>query len=419
VDNTSTITANPDAADYTAHRWATLAASFMASLCCGFGYAWSVLAKPMMESFGWTPSEVSVAFTLLISISACSTLLAGKALRYMHPRTLLLAGGGILGIGVALLGSASTLGLLYTFTIVAGLGGIVYPGATMPNLMRLFPHSKGMASGVLTAGFGLGAVIWSPVAILLVNRFGLAWALRILGAVFFVVIGLCSRFVVTAPSARASEGRMPSTSQEYCPVFASDKNWSAMLRTVTFWALASVFTIGLTSGLMVTGHASPIAQQVLGISAQAAGITASYVAAGMVVGKIGWGFLSDRLGHKGVLIALMLLAIAALALLYRSSTYPAVVIGFFVVGACYGGFLSLIGPVTLDVFGSKNFPINFGIMFMCTAVASYIGPRLAAAAVEANNGEYRSAFLIAGIITVSGLIPVTAYSVIRRMKRPS
>jgi MFS transporter, OFA family, oxalate/formate antiporter len=418
-------------AHYAAQRWVTLAASAIASMCCGFFYAWSVLVKPMMETYDWSSSDVSLAFTLVVAVPGVCTLIAGKLQQYVRPPTLLLVAGAILSLGTILLSFATSLGLLYVFAFVAGVGGMTYPGATMGNLMRFFPDRRGMASGVLTAGFGLGTVIWGPAAVLLMEEVGFKWTLRILGVLFFVIVAVCSRLVTVAPagylprgwtlSGPAGDAGGTATDGEGAVDRASrgavgrngaaviEKDWKAMFGTATFWLLAVVFVIGLTSGLMVTAHASPIAQQVLGITAEAAGAFVSYLALGMVVGKVGWGVLSDRFGRSPVLVAMLLLAVAALTTLWQTSAYATVVLGIFVVGTCYGGFLALIGPVTLDAFGPKHFPVNFGIMFLTVGVASYVGPRLAAAVVEANDGVYNQAFLIAALLTVAGLVLAGVY----------
>lgn len=405
---------------YAARRWVTLAASTLASLCCGFFYAWSVLVKPMMDSYGWSPGSVSFAFTLVVGVPALCTLLAGKLLQYMRPTTLLLMSGAILGAGVVLLSFATNLALLYLFAFISGVGGMAYPGATMTNLMRFFPDKKGMASGILTAGFGLGAVIWGPVTVLLVEQMGYKWTLRVLGVLFFVIIAICSRVMSIAPPGyeprgwRSPVGHSISESEAELPGL----DWKAMLKTRTFWLLAVLFVLGLVSGMMVTGHASPIAQQMLGISAEAAGAFVSYLAIGMVIGKIGWGVLSDRFGRSPILVVILALAVLGLLLLWQTTSYAPVVIGIFVVGLCYGGFLALIGPVTLDAFGPRHFAVNFGVMFWTLAVASFVGPRLAASVAQANDGEYTQAFLVAAVLTVVGLVLSTVYAWHSRRHRP-
>ena len=389
---------------YAARRWVTLGASTLASLCCGFFYAWSVMVKPMMELYHWSPGSVSLAFTLIVGLPSACALLAGKLLQYMRPPTLLLISGGVLSAGTALLSFATNLGLLYAFAFVAGVGGMTYPGATMANLMRFFPERRGMASGILTGGFGLGAVIWGPVTVLLIDQFGYKWTLRALGVLFFIIITVCSRLVTVAPAGYAPRGWKLPVGHTSDPDSLPGKDWKGMFKTPTFWLLFLVFFLGLISGLMVTSQASPIAQQMLGISPGAAGAFVSYLAMGMVVGKVGWGMLSDRFGRNPVLVTILALAVLGLLLLWQTGSYGPVVVGIFVVGLCYGGFLALIGPATLDAFGPRHFAVNFGLMFWAMAFASYAGPRLAATVVVANNGVYKEAFLLAAGLTVIGLI---------------
>ena len=414
---------HPDglAAHFAARRWVTLTASTLAAMCCGFYYAWSVLVIPMMDAHGWTSAEVSLAFTLIVAMPAVCTLLAGKLLQYFSPRTLLLAGGVVLGTGTILLSFADSLPLLYLFAFVAGVGGMTYPGSTMSNLMTFFPDRRGMASGVLTSGFGAGAIVWAPIAVLLLDLFGYQWTLRVLGVVFIIVIAICSRLVTVAPVGYAPPGRPRpaggSARGGAAPTeVVAALDWKAMLRTLRFWLLALVFVLGLISGLMVTAHASPIAQQMLGIAPDAAGAFVSYLALGMVIGKVGWGMLSDRLGRVAVVLTILVLAVVALLVLWQAGSYLPVVGGVFVVGLCYGGFLALIGPVTLDAFGPRHFPVNFGIMFLSVAVGAYAGPRLGATVAEANDGAYEQAFLVAALMTLFALVLAVIYALITRRR---
>ena len=96
---------------------------------------------------------------------------------------------------------------MHGFAVVAGIGlGTVYPGATMANLIRYFPDRGGFASGFLTAGAGIGGMVWAPVAVWLMDQYGAAWALRVMGAAFLVAIAVCSRLVGTAPEGFAPAG---------------------------------------------------------------------------------------------------------------------------------------------------------------------------------------------------------------------
>ena len=408
-----------DAAPVTAgrRRWIALAACVAASLCAGIGYAWSVFQKPLAEGAGWSTSDIALSFTALLGAGAVASIVAGKAQQYVKPRTVILVGGALIGAGLVCLGFVHSLAGVYGFSFLAGFGmGFVYPGGTMTNVIRFFPDRRGMASGILTAGYGVGGVVCAPLAAALIGRYGLTTTLVVLGAVFFVAIALSSRLVYTAPHIDDHEEPLVDVPAVDGDDTAADLDWRGMLCTADFYVLFALFVAGTFSGMMVLGHASPIAQQILGLSPQAAGMVVSFVALGMVLGKVGWGSLSDRMGRYPVFAAMLVVAALALVVLSQATASFSVVLALATVGLCYGGFLSLIGPVTADAFGARHLGVNFGIMFLTIAVSAYAGPRLAAQVAEANGGSFSQAFVIAAVINLAGLALVAVHVLLRRRR---
>ena len=400
-------------------RWLTLAGSVLASLCVGFGYAWSVLLKPLAAEFGWSAADVSLTFTALMTMGAVASIVAGKLQQYVQPRTLIILGGALFGIGMALLGSVESLAAVYAFAACAGFGmGVVYPGATMSNVIRFFPDRRGMASGVLSAGYGLGAVIWAPLAVFLIDQFGLAWALRLMGIAFFCAVAVLSRRVGTAPVDYVLQGWSPTLPVVARSGISSDRDWKGMMRTPDFLVLALLFIAGTLSGMMVIGHASPIAQEIPGINPAAAGAIVSLLAVGMVAGKVGWGAVSDRVGRSAVFVALFVIVAVALVAFASVASYVAVAACIAAVGLCYGGFLALMGPVTADAFGPTYLGVNFGVMFFTVAISSFVGPRVAAVVADANGGSFSKAFLVAAAMSMLGLILVGCHVLLAHRHRP-
>ena len=400
--------------DHGSRRWVTLAASVAAALCTGFCYAWSVFLKPMAAAEGWSSAEVTLSYTALMSTAAVMAIVSGWALKYLRPRTLVLLGGLFVGVGLVALGSVHALGAVYAFAFVAGIGiGLVYPGATMANLIRYFPDRGGFASGMLTAGAGVGGMLWGPVAVWLIDQYGMTWALRVLGVVFCAGVIVCSRLVSTAPDAYAPDGWTPSPARLAAGEAAPQKDWRHMLRSPLFYLLAALFLAGTTSGMLVIGQAALIVQDMAGASAQAAGIAVTAVALGMVLGKVLWGWLSDRIGRYAVLALLFAVAVVALLLMIGAGGYASLVTGMAAVASCYGGFVSLMGPVTADAFGSRHLGVNFGIMFLSVAVAAYVGPQLGARAAVVS-GDFTAAFAVAALISAAGLLAAAGFFVALR-----
>jgi len=404
-------------------RWPTLAACVVASGCCGVAYAWSVYLKPMAAAHGWSGGAVSLSYTALMSTAAVMALVAGWALQHVRPRTLMLIGGALLGLGVLGLGSARSLPAMYTCAGVAGVGlGTVYPGATMANLIRHFPDRPGLASGLLTAGAGVGGMILGPLSVALIRSAGLTWTLAVLGASFVVIVAACSRIVETAPARDAVAATPRSRDPAADGPELADVDWRRMLRLPRFYLLLTVFLLGTTSGALVISQAAPIVQDTVSATARAAGVAVTYLSLGMILGKLGWGWLCDLIGRHAVLVLMFVVAVTGLLVMIAATSYAPLVAGLSAVALCYGGFVSVIRPFTAEAFGHEHLPVNFGVMFLSLGGAAYAGPQLGALVAETGGG-YSLAFIVAAAVSALGLLLAGIYVVVAdrelRRRRPA
>lgn len=390
--------------NYDLKRWLFLLACMLINISAGFCYAWSVFQKPLLSLFNWTAVEVSLGFTLIMSVSALPMALAGKAQDHIEPRQVILLGGVLLGLGVIGTGYVNSLWQLYlTYGIIGGLGvGIIYAG-TVANMLRFFPDRRGLASGLLSAGFGSGAVILAPFSAFLIEKYGVMAAFKILGLLFLVMVGVLSRLVKTAPPGYKPVGWQPPA-QGSQNTEVVDKDWRQMLQDPLFYLIFAIFVLGTTSGLMIMGHASSIAQEILKISPQAAAVIVGFLALANTTGRAFWGWVSDRVGRYPIIMLLYILAGTAMLALSKVDTYYVFVLLLLGIGLCYGGFMGMMASLTADTFGVKHLGVNFGIMFLSVSVAAYAGPRLAAVVKETNNGDYSLAFVIAALLSLIGLM---------------
>jgi OFA family oxalate/formate antiporter-like MFS transporter len=401
--------------NYDSHRWVSLVACTIASMCTGLSYAWSVFQKPLVSLFNWSPADVSLSFTLIMSTAATTAIFAGKALDYIQPRYLILLGGALFGAGIGGMGYISSLSQLYMCAVLAGIGlGTVYPGGTMANMVRFFPDKRGLVSGLLTGGCGVGPVIWAPVSVALVAQFGVLTTLKIIGVALVVIIGVASTVVKTAPDGYRPAGWVPAASVAQA-AFGAEKTWQQMLKDPSFYFLACMLTLGYINGMMMIGHASPIAQDLIKLTPQAAAVVVGLLAIFNTSGRVCWGWISDKIGRTPVVVVLFILGGAGMGAMTQVSSYFPFVAVVALLGLCYGGFMALIAPFTADFFGTKNLGVNFGIMFLTVAIAAYVGPLLAAMAKQAY-GDYRMAFVVAIFVNIAGLLLFGAFRLYRNRK---
>lgn len=383
-------------------RWVCQIAAMVICICAGFGYAWSVLQNPIVTRFGWADSGVALAYTITVLCSTMAPLLFGSLIRRMSTRLCVVVGAVLFGGGLLLTGFMSQLWQLYLFYgIISGLGvGFIYP-SMMAYVVRLFPDRSGLASGLGTAAYGSGAILWAPTAAALMEGVGMDRAFQVLGILFAVVV-LAGSLLLRDPPEGFREALSSGQSGEQGG--AADLNRGQMVRTGAFWLMVIVFTCGLVAGVIVISQASPILQQSLDYTAARAALFVSVFAACNMAGRFLWGSLSDKLGLKntaGVVFVLCILSMGLLAVVHQE--VPVLVL-MGLAASCYGGLASILTPLTARMFGARYITENYGVMYVVFGLASLIGPSLATTFKTMGGGSYTGAYVTAAILAVVGLV---------------
>ena len=388
----------------TTNRWLVLAASIIMNLCIGSAYAWSVFQKPLIEMFGWTTAEASLAFTLSLSLVPIAMIFAGRIQDRQGPQKVTFVGGLIFGAGIILAGFTSSLTILYlTYGVLGGVGiGTIY-ACTVANTVKWFPDKRGLAGGLTAAGFGIGAVVFAPLAVLLIGKYGVLSTFKIFGVIYMIVVAICSLKLKAPQAGWKPEGWEPKVTSSTINI-AKDYAAYEMIKTPKFYLLWAMYTIGCISGLMIIGHASPIGQEKIGLSPQIAAYAVSFLGLANTFGRIFWGSVSDKIGRYNAIIMMYIVSSCMLMLLFIANSF-----GLFIVAICgialsFGGFMGIFPSVTADNFGAKNLGINYGVMFTAYGLAAFFGPRIAAVVKQSSGGDYGRAFITASVLNIAGIV---------------
>src|SRR4051812_9688846 len=173
------------------NRWFRLIAAVVAMVMIGnLQYAWTMCVQPLMSATHWKLSEVQWGFTIFIAVMTWTMPLSGWLIDRLGPRTFMTMAGVLCGIGWAGLGFARTLPEFYALYATAGLGNaFVYCCSTALGL-KWFPDKRGVASGLIAAGYGSGAAFFNPVFAKLIQSIGhqntFLYTAVVLGAVVIV-----------------------------------------------------------------------------------------------------------------------------------------------------------------------------------------------------------------------------------------
>lgn len=386
------------------NRWLVLAASVVANLCIGSAYAWSVFQKPLIELFGWTTTQASLAFTLSLSLVPFAMIVAGRIQDQKGPRVVIFVGGIIFGLGILLTGFTTSLSILYlTYGLLGGIGiGFIY-GCTIPNTVKWFPDKRGLSGGLIAGGFGMGSVVFAPLSVKLIGNTGVLTTFKVEGIVYAIVVCLASMFIIApAPGYRPAGWEPPTPAAG--STAAENLSAGQMIKTGKFWILWLMYTIGCIAGLMIIGHASPIGQEKIGLSPALAASAVAFLGLANTLGRMFWGAVSDKIGRYNALMLMYVVSGGMLLLLNSARGFSMFVVSIMGIALSFGGYLGIFPSITADNFGTKYLGTNYGVMFIAYGLAAFVGPRLAATVKQTSGGEYGLAFLIASAMSIVGIL---------------
>ncbi|WP_310599685.1 OFA family MFS transporter [Desulfobulbus sp.] len=436
-------------------RWIPLLGGLLGSTTCGLLlYAFSVFIKPLQTQFGWSVTDVTLAYAIICLVFGLVTFPAGRLSDKFGPRNVVLIGGIIMAFGffmvstitppdpavVAAGGDAAKaagrtpLYLLYLYYgVIAGFGGgCVYlpPIATAP---KWWPDRRALATGFTVVGLGLGSFIMAPMATWMINSptIGNGSALPVfkyVGIAMGVLVVLAALCLKIPPVGWKPAGWNPPAPATGAggPKAYRDYTYEESKKTPQFWLLWLVYFGGSFAGLMVISliakhgidamtlaykakNALDAAAQIPAEEAKkiamAASMAPSTLAIFNALVRVMIGPLADKLGTKKIFIALFSLQFVAMLVLFpfgKSTVLLAAVSGL--IGWNYGAMFTLFPATTLQYFGASAQGSNYGLLFTAWGVAGFCGV-YAGGWLKDLTGSFMVPFAVsAGILAVSVLI---------------
>ena len=367
------------------NRWFLLGASLIAMIMiANLQYSWTLFVPPLQKGTGWKLSDIQFAFTLFIIFQTWVQPFDGWLIDRLGPRGFVTAAGILCGFGWAGMGYADSLPMLYGLYCLAGTGAaFVYSGA-VGSALKWFKERRGLASGIMTAGFGGGTALFIPFIQSSIRGNGYRATFVATGILQGIVIAVVAQFLrhpAAAPAPAKVESKAAVTAEK------DDKKQFTtpeVLRTPQFYVMYVAFVLMATGGLLVTANAGSMAKS-WGFSITLAA-TLSPLANGAA--RIFWGWASDRLGRENtmmltfVLQSLCLVAVATLGQISTAWFVATLIAVYFTWGQIY----SLFPSSSADYFGTKHATSNYAVLYTAKGVASIIGAYVAALVYERSGG---------------------------------
>jgi OFA family oxalate/formate antiporter-like MFS transporter len=400
------------------NRWAQLALMVASTtMLSNLQYGWTLFVNPIRNETHWATAGIQLAFSILIFLNTWLAPLEGFVADRYGPRLVVMTGGVAAGASWVMNAGAHSLGTLYAAAAIGGVGmGCVF-GTCMGSALKWFPERRGFASGMIAAGYALGAAITVvPISRMILESgyrhtflfFGLLQGLSI-----FCLGALLIRPV--APTTRAGRTETDRAVREFTP--------SETVRTKVFWLIYLVYILIGSGGMIVTAQLGPIARDfgvekltLLLLGSSVPLLTLAVSIDNLVNGLTRplCGFLSDRIGRENA----MLLMFCAEGLAFLGlSAFGHRPMGFVVFAAMiflfWGEIFSLFPAICGDTFGVKNATANNGLLYTAKGTSALVVP-LANLVVGATGSWTTVLWISAGCSIGTGLLAKLVVDPMRR-----
>lgn len=375
----------------------------------GLAYTWSVLQAPFVQQLGGSAVTgiVVLGYTATVLASTMSPSIFGSIIKKWGPGKTIRIGAVLFGIGYILSGYATSITWFFIgFGLCTGIGsGLIYP-TIMGYMASLYPDRQGIVSGTIAGIYGGAAIIWSPLMAYFIENSGLGHTLLVIGIISIVAVMLVSLIIQPVPNGyieyKRSHMQQVAGKKANRKTGLPDLTRSEMVKTGMFYVAILAFACGCTSGMMVMSQISVIMQQSFAMSATQAATYVSLLSFMSMTGRFIWGTVTDHFNKYVTLSIICGFPIITMGILGSSHSMMLSIVCLAITALCYGGFGSIIVPITSELFGSEHVSDNYGVMYLAFGFAALVGPQLAVKLEH--GGDYSMAFTGASIISVIAFV---------------
>ena len=382
--------------------WIVIAGSISQGYTSGtFWQGFGAFFDPIVEQFGWGRATTSAAVSIQRTESGMVSPFVGWFIDRFGPRSVMLWGIIVTGIGFVMLSRINSLWQFYlAFTIITlglSFGTFLVITTTVANW---FVSKRTRAMSVMSAGSAIGGLL-VPGLVWLIAATDWRTALLVVGIGFWVMgipVSLAMRsrpedYGLLPDGAMGESLDGQSRGETGTDTGRAEVAYTAReaMRTRVFWQLVLAMGAGQLI-ISATVHQIP-ALTSFGVSRGAAGMVILGVSLMSLAGRIAAGWLGDRLDKRHfIAVAFLLQFVGTVIFCYTNSMWH--LIGFIVFwGIGFGASIPARFAMLADYFGRRSFGTIMGIMMTFSTLFGVIGPVFVGWMFDAR-GNYREPFLI-------------------------
>ncbi len=386
------------------------------------GFGFTALIEPLRSEFQWSYAQIALASSLRGVEVGMLAPVVGLLVDRWGPKRLMLGGSILVGLALVVVSRASSLGMFYAAFALVALGmTAVSPTVTMTTVANWFRRRIGTATGIMHSGVGFSGLM-IPVVVMLIDTFGWRTAMIVFGV---SLLGIISPLVLLVRHKPEQYGLLPDGEVNALPVpdegtpvledTGQDVPAREAVRHRAFWhiALAMMLQIMLVSAVVT--HMLPYLSSV-GIGRATASLIASAVPLSSVLGRLSFGWLSDRIDRRRIMAfgyAMMSAGLIFLTLAASGNSGLLVpFIALFSIG--FGGNAIVRAAIIREYFGRRSFGTIHGFIMGVAVLGHLSGPPLAGWVFDTWS-SYQGIWLVFAVLALCSLVLIATVPNLRRV----
>jgi MFS family permease len=359
----------------------------------GILLTFGVFFKPILAEFGWTKAQLSSVFSAFMSVRIMTSLPVGYLTDKFGVRVVVLLGAILASTSLFFTSTFTNLFELYLYYgILFSIGTSCAYIPVTSAVSRWFRRKRGLAIGIVVLGLGLGTLVMTPLAGLLISSYGWRKSYVVLGLTLFVVLVGCGALLKQAPKNLHQKTNREASCDTLVLSGDNSYNLRQAIGTRAFWMQGGTWFFLSFALYSVLIHIVSYAINI-GVQPIKASTILGIIGGFSLLGRVIMGSISDRLGRKKSTVICSLMNLAALTGMLVSSDRLMFYGCCFIFGFSYGGWGVQMPAMCADYFGERNSGSILGGIFLIAQAGMAIGPWLSGYMIDLT-GSYRPLFLM-------------------------
>jgi len=386
------------------HGWWVVFCAFVIALY-GWGlgfYGLSLYLVALQKAHGWSPATISSAITFYYVAGAFLVMQVGDVIQKRGARLVVIAGAGLMGVGVLGLTVIDRPWQLYLAFLLMIPGWAAMGGGSINTIIaQWFNRRRGLAASLALNGATCGGLLFAPAFAWAIDTLGFAKAC--MAAVAFVLVTLWPlAFLALRPrhDGEHDAGDEPTAAHD---MGGEPMSRGQLLREPRYLTMVGAFSLGLLAQISFIAHQVAYLEPTLGL--QGAGWAVSITSLSALVGRLAVGLVIDRVDRRGASAAVLCVQVSSMIVLLSSDSLFCLYLGCILFGFGVGNLITLPGLIVQQEFPRRDFARAVSLNVAINQLVAATGPSILGVLHDLS-GSYRTSLVACLVLQAAAAILV-------------